>query len=85
MSEFFASGRAIDLVIAVLALEALLLWGVLRGRGGVMPAPTLLAAFGLLLAWRFGQAGAAWFWVALPLTLAGLAHGWDLWHRWPQR
>jgi hypothetical protein len=85
MSEFFASGRAIDLVIAVLALEGLLLWALRRGKGSVVPATTLLAGFGLLLAWRFGQAGAAWFWVALPLTAAGLAHGWELWQRWPQR
>ncbi len=83
MNELFGSGHAIDLVIAVLAAEALLLWVVLR-RGHLLPLPTLLAGLGLLLAWRAAHSGAGWVWIALPLTIAGLAHGWDLWHRWPR-
>jgi hypothetical protein len=51
-------------------------------RGHLLPLPTLLAGLGLLLAWRVAQGGAAWIWVALPLSAAGLAHGWDLWRRW---
>jgi hypothetical protein len=84
MSELFSSGHAIDLVIGVLALEVLLLHAVFK-RAHVLPLPTLLAALGLLLAWRFAQGGAGWIWVALPLTAAGLAHGWDLWQRWPRQ
>lgn len=84
MSELFGSGHAIDLVIAVLALEVLLLRGVFK-RAHVMPLPTLLAGLCLLLAWRFAQAGAGWIWVALPLAAAGLAHGWDLWQRWARQ
>jgi hypothetical protein len=84
MNQLFASGHVIDLVIVVLALEMLLLRGVFK-RAQVLPLPTLLAGLGLLLAWRFAQGGASWLWIALPLTAAGLAHGWDLWQRWPRQ
>ena len=84
MSQLFASGHVIDLVIVVLALEVLLLRAVFK-RAHVLPLPTLLAGLGLLLAWRFAQGGAGWIWVAVPLTAAGLAHGWDLWRRWPRQ
>ncbi len=83
MSQLFASGHVIDLVLVMLALEVWLLRAVFK-RAHVLPWPTLLAALGLLLAWRLAQGGASWFWIALPLTAAGLAHGWDLWQRWPR-
>jgi hypothetical protein len=84
MNQLFASGHVIDLVIVVLALEVLLLRGVFK-RAHVLPLPTLLAGLCLLLAWRFAHGGAGWVWVAVPLTAAGLAHGWDLWRRWPRQ
>jgi hypothetical protein len=84
MNQLFASGHVIDVVIVVLALEVALLRGVFK-RAHVLPLPTLLAGLGLLLAWRFAQGGASWVWIALPLTAAGLAHGWDLWQRWPRQ
>ncbi len=84
MSNLFGSGHAIDLVIAVLAAEALLLRVVLR-RGHLLPLPTLAAGLGLLIAWRVAHSGGGWFWIALPLSIAGLAHGWDLWQRWPRQ
>jgi hypothetical protein len=84
MNQLFASGLVVDLVIIVLALEVLLLHAVFK-RAHVLPLPTLLAGLGLLLAWRFAQGGASWIWIALPLTAAGLAHGWDLWQRWPRQ
>jgi hypothetical protein len=84
MSELFSSGRAIDLVIAVLALEAFVIWGWMRRRHA-LPWPTLTAGLCLLLAWRFGQAGAHWAWVALPLGAAGMAHGLDLLNRWSEK
>ena len=70
MSALFGSGHAIDLVIAVLAMEALVLWVVMR-RGHLLPLPTLLAGLGLLIAWRFAHSGAGWLWIALPLSAAG--------------
>lgn len=81
MHELFQSGLAIDLVIAVLALEAVVIRGWLR-RPGALPLPTLVAGLCLLLAWRFGQAGAHWVWIALPLSAAGMAHAVDLRQRW---
>lgn len=82
MTELFGSGLAIDIAIALLVLEALALWVVMR-RGRRL-LPTLLAGLGLLIAWRMAHSGAGWFWIALPLSAAGLAHGWDVWQRWPQ-
>lgn len=81
MNDLFASGHAIDLVIAVLALEALVVWGWLR-RGDALPWPMLAAGLCLLLAWRFAHGGAHWLWVALPLGAAGMAHAIDLRRRW---
>jgi uncharacterized membrane protein AbrB (regulator of aidB expression) len=84
MNELFVSGHAIDLVITVLVIEVLVV-RVWLGRHGALPAPTLLAGLGLLLAWRFAQAGWAWGYVASALTFAGAAHGWDLWRQWRVR
>ena len=81
MHALFASGHAIDLVIALLALEGLVL-GMGARRASVLPWPTLLAGLGLLLAWRFSQAGWPWGYAAAALTAAGAAHGWDLWRFW---
>jgi hypothetical protein len=79
VNELFASGRVLDGVIALLAVEVLALWRLLGPRRASLVAPTMLAGFGLMFAWRFSQAGASWSWVAVPLTLAGAAHAWDLW------
>ena len=84
MSDLFHSGVVVDLVIACLMLEGLLVWGLARQRQA-LPVATWVAGLGLLLAWRFAQGGAAWIWIALPLSAAGMAHGWDLWRRWPAR
>lgn len=81
MHLLFTEGRVIDLVLVVLLVETLLVRGVAR-RAAALTFPTVAAGVGLLLAWRAAQAGAHWFWIALPLTSAGLAHGWELWQRW---
>jgi hypothetical protein len=81
MSELFSSGRAIDLAIALLVLELFVVSGWMRPRAGHL-LPTMMAGLGLLVAWRVAQGGAAWIWIALPLSLGGLAHAWDLWRRW---
>jgi hypothetical protein len=84
MEAWFASGRAIDFVIAVLVLEAVVVHGVLRQRA-LLPWPTFAAGLGLLLAWRLSHAGWGWMWIGPPLGAAGLVHGWDLWRRLPGR
>ena len=86
MSELFASGRIVDIILALTAAEAvfLVLHHRITGRG---PAPTaflgtLLSGVGLMLALRGALAGASWEWIALWLLAALAAHVGDLWWRW---
>ena len=78
MSALFSSGRAVDLVLGIIALEAagLLFWRWRRGRG-----PGALAVFGLLapgalilLALRAALVGAAVEWIALFLAASFPVH-----------
>lgn len=73
MADLFASGRAIDLVLAVLLLEALWLWRHKQAPVGDILRALLPGAF-LLLAVRAALTGAPWPLVALPLILALPAH-----------
>ncbi len=87
MGEFFASGRVIDLIIVLVAVECLALWLYRRmtGQGPQLRAlfPTILAGLGLMLALRSALIGAQhWAWIAAPLVVALLAHLWDLALRW---
>jgi predicted GNAT superfamily acetyltransferase len=86
MEQAFASGRAIDAVLVLVALQAALLvaWARRTGRG-VPPASLLatLAAGGfLLLALRSALVGAWWGWTGLALLAALAAHLIDLRLRW---
>lgn len=75
MTEFFRSGHAADLLLAVLAVEWLLLarrWGRRRASAAVLPG----AFFALAL--RSALTGAAWPWIAASLIAAGAAHAVDL-------
>ena len=78
MTEFFASGHAVDVVLAVLFAEALLL----KFRGTSWPeiAGVLLPAVLMMIALRAAVTGAAWPLIAIPLTLAFPVHIYDL-HR----
>ncbi|GJD94629.1 hypothetical protein [Methylobacterium iners] len=78
MSELFASGRIIDLILVLVALEAvaLLVW---RSRSGGGPAPlpllcNLAAGAALMLALRGALTGASWPVIAACLVGALLAH-----------
>jgi hypothetical protein len=82
MAEFFSSGRAVDLIIAVLALEALFLIG-WRRRAVVNVIAAVSPGICLLLALRVALTGAAWVWIALWLALSFPAHLADLWRRPP--
>lgn len=73
----------VDLALAILLFEAALLLA-LRGRHGLPARDILLialAGLGLLAALRAALAGGASWLVPLGLSLAGLAHGADLWLR----
>jgi len=76
VQALFASGHAADIVLAVLALEAVLLarrgwhWAEIAGLLG----PAALIVVGL----RAALTGAEWYWVSLPVALAFPLHLLDL-------
>jgi hypothetical protein len=86
MAELFASGRLVDLILVVVAIEAAILtmyWS--RVRRGVAPfdlLPNLCAGLFLLLALRVTLAGGGWVMASACLAAAGLAHLADLRRRW---
>ncbi len=86
MSGFIASGRVLDVIIALTVLEALglIAWHRRTGRG--LPARDVLLhlAAGTCLAgaFRLHTLGAGWPWVALCLAGAGLTHLADTIRRW---
>ena len=77
MTALFASGHAVDVVLAVMLVEMALLIG--RGR---RPAATVALAFApgvlILLALRAALTGAGWPWVAAALAASFPAHLADL-------
>jgi hypothetical protein len=80
MHDLFASGRAIDLVLAFMAVEfAILCW---RKRQRRRAFVDLLLAFApgacLLLAVRAALTGAGWMWIAALLAASLPAHLADL-------
>lgn len=84
MDDLFASGRIVDLILALVVLEGLLLLA-LRRMHGIPMLPlmgNLLAGGCLLLALRGALVDAAWPWIALALFGALLAHLVDLGGRW---
>jgi len=87
LSELFLSGRIIDLILALVVLEWLLLCGYHRITGrGPRPADllaNLLAGALLLLSVRLALAQVWWGYLACVLLLALVAHLWDLLRRWP--
>jgi hypothetical protein len=76
MEEFFSSGHAIDVVLAVLAVEAALLKR--RGWRSVAILTTLGPAVLMMLGTRAALTGAAWIWIALPLAASFPLHLADL-------
>jgi hypothetical protein len=84
VSDFFASGRFVDLALLLVAAEAviLVLWR-RRGRGPARAGLFINLASGacLMLAVRAAVTGASWTWLALALAAAGAAHVADLWLR----
>lgn len=89
MAEFFASGRSIDLVLLLIALEAIVLMVLWRWRRCPLPplATLLILAPGtcLLLAAHAVLAGASWVWVSSLFLVALFIHLVDLRQRWQER
>lgn len=76
LTAFFASGQAADLVLVVLAIEALLL--LRAGRALVDVALLLLPGALMMLALRAALVGAPWPWIALSLAASFPVHLADL-------
>jgi hypothetical protein len=76
MTEFFSSGRAVDVVLAVLVLEGLIL--IWRGRSALNVCAALIPAVLMMIALRAALTGAAWPWIAVPLAAAFPVHLLDL-------
>jgi len=78
VEALFASGRVVDIALALMLLEAVGLWAYRRARSQAFPAAdvawNLAAGACLLLALRAALTQAAWPWVALFLTAALIAH-----------
>ena len=82
LTDYFASGRAADVILAVLALELLWLWRLRRvplltALGVVLPGVLFVIAL------RGALTGAAWPAIALPLALSFPVHLMDLARRPP--
>lgn len=86
MSKWFQSGRIIDVIVALVLLEALALSlrhrVTLRGPSPAELFPNLASGLCLMLAVRAALTGSAWTWVALALALSLVAHLVDLGQRW---
>lgn len=78
MEQFFASGRAVDVVLAVLLVEAI--WLKWRGQKWADIIPALLPAILMMLGLRAALTGMAWPFISIPLALAFPVHLYDL-HR----
>jgi hypothetical protein len=80
MSALILSGHIVDLIIAILAIEVLVLatW---RRAGLVTPIIAALPGAFLLLALRAALMDAGWMWIGLWLTASFPAHLADLWRR----
>ena len=77
MAWLFASGHAVDIVLAVIAVE--LVWLMSRGGWHASDAVLRLAPGALMLvALRSALIGLDWYWTALPLLLSFPVHLADL-------
>jgi hypothetical protein len=89
VAELFASGHVVDLIIAFMVVEAVVLLAWRRRTGhGIAPGPlvaSLLAGFFLLLALRSALTGAPWAVMAGWLLAALVAHLADLIRRLTRR
>ncbi len=79
MEAIFTSGRAVDLVLGFMALEALIL--IVMKRHALTVILTILPGAAMMLALRAAMTDAGWQWVAIWLTVSLPLHLADLRHR----
>ena len=80
MESFFTTGHAVDLVLAFMAIEAIILI-VMKRRAPLTVLLTILPGAAMMLALRAALTGAGWPWVAIWLTVSLPLHLADLRHR----
>ncbi|GBU17632.1 MULTISPECIES: hypothetical protein [Methylobacterium] len=79
MEALFASGRIVDAILLLVAIEALILIPWRRGAGAALSLLCNLASgVALMLALRAALTGSHWTTVAGCLALAGLAHAGEM-------
>lgn len=76
MEEFFTSGRAVDVVFAVLFAEAL--WLKIQRNSWADILAALLPAVLMMIALRAALTGLSWPYISLPLAAAFPVHLYDL-------
>lgn len=85
MEGLFASGRIIDLILLLVAVEVAALPWLLKRLDNATRVqdllPNILAGAALLIAVRLSLADSAWEWIGAALFAALLAHLWDLGRR----
>ncbi len=79
MEAFFKTGHAVDLVLAFMALEAVIL--IALKRRALTVVLTILPGAAMMLALRAAMTDAGWQWVAIWLTVSLPLHLADLRHR----
>jgi len=86
VAAYLLDGRAVDLILALVAVEGcgIIAWRALTGRGppAAIILPNLLAGASLLFALRYALTGASPEAIAICLAAAFAAHGADLAGRW---
>jgi hypothetical protein len=82
LAELFQDGIIVDLILIVVAVEAVALLFLRRGlhKGPAVRdwLPNLLSGTALLVALRLSMAQAAWTWVAVALAFSLVAHVTDM-------
>lgn len=85
MQDFVASGRVVDVILVIMAIEAAALIAYRRMTGGGLTPSSVLLTLApgalLLLALRAALTSEAWFIIVAWLVAALLAHLADLWSR----
>lgn len=86
MEDLFASGRIVDIIIALMVVEAIVLIAYHKSTGQGIKVPqvlsNLLAGICLFLALRLAITDAHWTWIGVALAAALAAHVLDLTSRW---
>ena len=89
LEQLIETGRIVDIALAVLVAEIIVILALRRSSGAGVPARSLLINAGaggsLMLALRAALTDAGWTWVAAFLVAALVFHAADIAQRWQRR